>query len=419
MSNRSKQVYATLKFDDDKIQFLVAEYSNTRFNIIATYTSDIEGIVDYKIVDKEKVLEGLKLGIESISKKIGAKLEKVILIVPPFNFDRIPLKVSVIPTNGKIKKEDIARAITNSLKASVDDHLVIVNTLISKYTINGIASRRFNENENCDEAEVDIDLLCADKEMTYSYVEIVIEAGLEVLDLTLNNYAIAKESILLDNSINKNIILLDIGKNITYLSLLSKGRLMGSEIIYDGLGNMVEEVYKKYHLPISSIPRLIKYNVDYASAYPNDAVFAWNKDGKAKSITVKELSDFVEKPLNDYIDKIIVMCKPILEKGAELWVCGEGSAMAALVKKLREASNTEVKTYYPDTIGARNSELCAVYGALYVYKEKASLNNLNVNCVNVLEYEQLVNEVQEDEESESITSKIRNLFEMYKDRGDN
>ena len=419
MSNRGKQVYATLKFDDDKIQFLVAEYSNTRFNIIATYTNDIEGIVSYKIVDKEKVLEGIKLGIDGISKKIGAKLEKVILIVPPFNFDRIPLKVSVIPTNGKIKKEDVARAITNSLKANVDEHLVIVNTLISKYTINGIASRRFSENENCDEAEIDIDLLCADKEMIYSYIEIVIEAGLEVLDLTLNNYAIAKESILLDNSINKNIIMLDIGKNITYLTLLSKGRLVGSEIIYDGLGNIEEEVYKKYHLPMTSIPRLIKYNVDYASNYPNDAVYAWNKDDKAKSITVKELSDFVEKPLNDYIDKIIVMCKPILEKGADLWVCGEGSAMAALVKKLREASGAEVRTYYPDTIGARNSELCAVYGALYVYKEKASLNNLDVNCVNMLEYEQLVSQVQEDEESESITSKIRNLFEMYKDRGDN
>lgn len=419
MSDKSKQVYATLKFDDDKIQILVAEYSNTRFNIIAAYTNTIEGIVDYKIVDKEKVLEGIKLGIDSISKKIGAKLEKVVLIVPPFNFDRIPLKVSVIPTNGKIKKEDIARAITNSLKANVDERLIIVNTLISKYTINGIASRRFNENENCDEAEVDIDLLCADKEMTYSYVEIVMEAGLEVLDLTLNNYAIAKESILLDNSINKNIILLDIGKNITYLSLLSKGRLMGSEIIYDGLGNIEEEVYKKYHLPPTSIPRLIKYNVDYNSAYPNDAVYAWSKDDKAKSITIKELSDFVEKPLNDYIDKVILMCKPILEKGADLWVCGEGSAMAALIKKLREVSGSEVRTYYPDTIGARNSELCAVYGALYVYKEKASLNNLDVNCVNMLEYEQLVSDVQEDEESESITSKIRNLFEMYKDRGNN
>ena len=92
--------------------------------------------------------------------------------------------------------------------------------------------------------------------------------------------------------------------------------------------------------------------------------------------------------------------------------------MLALVKKLRSLSGQEVKTYYPDTIGARNSELCAVYGALYVYREKANLNNLDVNCLNPLEYEEVVSKVEEDEESESITSKIRNLFEMYRDKGD-
>ena len=84
-----KQVYATLKFDDNKLQILVAEYSNTRFNIIATYNSNIEGIVDYKIVDKEKVLSYINSGIESVTKKIGAKLEKVVLLVPPLNFKKI------------------------------------------------------------------------------------------------------------------------------------------------------------------------------------------------------------------------------------------------------------------------------------------------------------------------------------------
>lgn len=413
-----KQVYATLKFDDNKLQILVAEYSNTRFNIIATYNSNIEGIVDYKIVDKEKVLSYINSGIESVTKKIGAKLEKVVLLVPPLNFKKISLKVSVIPTDGYFKKSDVARAITNSLKAEVDDNLVVVNTLISKYTINGISSRRFNEFEKCDEAFLDVDLLCADKEIIYSYVGLLYKAGLEVLDIVLNNYAIAKESVLLDNSINKNIILLDIGKNVTYLTLLSKGHLMGSEIIYDGLGNMYEEVYKKYHLPTSIIPRLTKYNVDFNSPYPNDAIYAWNNEGKTSTLTIKELSDFIEKPLNDYLEKIIVMCKPIIEKGADMWVCGEGSNMAALIKRLRNMANIEVKTYFPDTIGARNSELCATYGALYVYREKASLNNLNVACLNSVEYEKVVGQIQEDEESESITTKIKNLFEIYKDRGD-
>ena len=39
--NNVKQVYAALKLDDDKIEILVAEFYNTRFNIISTYVSNI------------------------------------------------------------------------------------------------------------------------------------------------------------------------------------------------------------------------------------------------------------------------------------------------------------------------------------------------------------------------------------------
>ena len=145
MTNGLKQVYATLKFDDNKLQIIVAEYSNTRFNIIATYNNPIEGIVDFKIVDKDLVVDYLKKGIESISKKIGAKLEKVILIVPPVNFKKTYLTVSTVPEDGTLKKSDIARLTTNALQANVDDDLVVVNTLISKYTINGISTRRLLE----------------------------------------------------------------------------------------------------------------------------------------------------------------------------------------------------------------------------------------------------------------------------------
>jgi hypothetical protein len=109
----------------------------------------------------------------------------------------------------------------------------------------------------------------------------------------------------------------------------------------------------------------------------------------------------------------MVMCKPIIETGAALWVCGEGSSMDALISRLREASKCNVRAYYPDTIGARNTEYCAVYGALYVYKEKADLNRLNVNCVDMLQYDKVVDQIEEDVEGKSITSKIKNLFERY------
>ena len=413
-----KQVYATLKIDDGQVQILVAEYSNTRFNVINTYIGDIDGISDYRIFDEDKALDGLNKAIDAVSNKIGARLEKVVLVLPPFNFKKTSLKVSIIPNNSYITKKDVGRAITNSLKTKVDDSLAIINTHISKYTINGISSRRLSENEACDEAILDIDLLCADKQMAFSYVELLSKANIEILDLCLSNYAISKESVSLENSIGQTIIMLDIGKNFTYMSLLSKAKLLSTEIIYEGLNKMTNLVCDKYHLPTNIASRLIKYNVDFDSNYPLDAVYAWNGDDNSKSISTKDLTDLLALEIDAYVDRISMMCNPITQNGASFLLSGEGSEMKALVYKLKEKTNCEVKTYYPDAIGVRNSSLCAVYGALFVYKEKVNLNDISVNAVNMVEYDKTVNQKEVDVEGESITSKIKKLFETYKDRED-
>ena len=417
MSN-IKQVYATLKIDDGDLQILVAEYYNTRFNIINTYSCEALGVNEYKIVNEEEFVKCLKDAVDVVSNKIGARLEKVILVLPPYNFKRTSLRVSLIPNGSTIRKKDVARAITNALKTDIDDSLMVINASVIKYTINGISYRRLPENETCEEALIDIDLLCADKEMAVSYVEAIYKANLEVLDLCLSNYAISKESVSLENSISKNIILLDIVKNYTYLTLLSKGKLLQSDIIFEGFNTMCQAFYNKYHLPMDTISRLIKYNVNFDETELDKTILAYSDNDVQKPLTVRELNEFIKPYLDSYIDKLLQACKPIMEMGADFIVCGEGSQMLALVDKLKRDSNCDVKTYYPDAIGVRNTNLCANYGALFVYKEKANLNELSVNCVNIAEYDKVVDQIEEDVEGESITTKIKNLFEMYKNRED-
>lgn len=415
MAKDLKQVYASIFIDENELQVVVAEYYNTRFNIIRVDKAKMEGIINFKINDYDRVVEIIKNTIDYSSSKIGATIRKVILVLPPFGFKRFPLRVSVVPNGGILTKKDIAKAVTSSLKSKVDGNSIIVNSSINKYTINGISTFRMPDKEICDELIVDIDLLCGDKELSIDYINAVSDAGLEILDITLNNYAIAKESVLIEESLKQNIILLDIGYSYTYLTLLSKGKLMTSEIIYDGLSNIVNHVHDSLGLPKDNASRLIKYNVDYNSPYPDDAVFAWGDDKDNHSITIKELSDTVKEPLNKFLDKILTMCKPIIESGLTSFiVVGEGAKMNTLIDELHIQGHTFVKSYYPEAIGARDSSLCAVYGALYVYRDKALLNDLNVSCVDIAEYDSIVDLKVDDNEGESITNKIKKLFETYR-----
>lgn len=417
MANDIKQVYASLFIDENELQILVGEYFNTRFNVIRVDKVKMDGILNFKINDYDRVVEIIRKSIEHSSSKIGATIKKVILVLPAFGFDRHSLRVSVIPKGGILSKEDIAKAVSSSLKSKVDNNSMIVNSSIVKYNINGIATRRFPDKEICEEVLVDIDLLCADKDMCYDYVKAVSDAGLEVVDITLNNYAICKEAVLLEQSLNQNVILLDISNEHSYLSLLSKGKLISTEIIYDGLSSIAEAVYNAYHIPKVNIDRLIKFNVDYDSPHPEDSVFAWNDDEQVNhSISINELSNSVRPALNQYLEKVLTMCKPIIDSGTtSFYVTGEGSKMTQLIKELNKESGCETKGYYPDTIGVRDSSLCAIYGSFFVYKEKAILNDLNVSCLDIAEYDQTVDQKKVDVEGESITTKIKKLFEQYRD----
>lgn len=418
MAKELKQVYASLFVDENELQLVVSEYFNTRFNIIRVDKVKMEGIINFKITDFDRVSSIIKDAISYASKKIGATITKVILVIPAFKFKRYPLRVSVVPNGGILTKKDIAKAVTSSLKTKVDGNSIVVNSSIIKYTVNGISSFRLPEKEICDEALVDIDLLCADRDLVVDYVKVVTDAGVEVLDITLNNYAIAKESVLLDESLKQNFILLDIGNSYTFLTLLSKGKLVSTEIIYDGFNNIVNHVHDLLGIPNENASRLVKYNVDFNSNYPNDAVFAWGDDKDNHSITISELSEACKEPLNKYLTKILEMCEPIIESGLTSFVVvGEGAKMSVLIEELHKLSSCYVKAYYPEAIGVRDSSLCASYGAFYVYREKALLNDLNVSCVDIAEYDSLVDLKIVDNESESITNRIKKMFEQYRDKG--
>ena len=413
MNSSIKQIYVSLEISDNKLRMLVAEYFNTRFNILRVDSKKTQAISDFKVIDKEQLSKDIKDLADDISSKLGAKIEKVILVLPAYNFKRYPLRSSVVPENSVIEKTDIIRAINNSLKVNVDADSMVVNPMITKYTINGISSRRIPEKDTCDEMFVDIDLLCADRQMCFEYVSCVENAGLNVLDITLNTYAIAKEASLFEESLKQNLIILDIENTCTYLSLLSKGRMVSNELLFDGVSTLVRQVKLKYDIPEEDISKLLKFDVDFESEHLDNIVYAYNENGKTKTISLKELNEVSLNPIDLFADKLVTMCKPILEQDASIFITGEGQLIEPLVKKIKELSNVDVRSYYPDTIGVRDPELTAIYGSLFAYKDKVLLNNLNVTCIDLLQYDSYIDQKQIDSEGETITTKIKNFFKQY------
>lgn len=418
MGNNLKQIYVALELCENEIKLLVGEYFNTRFNIIRHDIYPTNAINDFGVTNKEELSNDIKKAIDQTSKKLSSTIEKVILVLPAYNFKRYPLKSKVVVEDGIIKKEDISRAVTNSLKTKVDNDVLVANAMIVKYIVNGISTRRLPEKERADELIVDIDLLCSDINVSYDYVSCVEAAGVKVLDITLNNYAVARESALFEESLNKNVIILDMNKICTYLTLLSKGRLASTEIVFDGINSLINRVYRTYNIPYNDIGKLVKYSANYESEYLDDIIYAWSDQGVTRTITTRMLNEAIEKPLDILCDKLLSMCKPIIEQGAVIVLTGEGSKMRALSTRLSEKAGFKIRTYYPDTIGVRDPSLTALYGALFAYRDKVLLNDMDVSCIDLVKYESVIDQKQLDSDGDTITTKIKNLFKQYMEKGE-
>ena len=419
MGNNIKQIYVAIELSENEIKLLVGEYYNTRFNIIRAERFATNAISDFKISNKEELSADIRNAINQTSAKIGAKIEQVILVIPAYNFKRFPLRSKVIVESGIVKREDIAKAISNSLKTKVDKDVMIVNPMVVKYKVNGINSRILPEKELCNEILVDIDLLCADINICYDYVSVVESSGVKVLDIALNTYAVAKEAALFEESLNRSIIIVDIGRSCTYLSLLSKGKLVSTEIVFDGLNSLINRIYRTFNIPYNDIIKLVKYSVDYTSENPDDVIYAWTDEGITRTMTTRMLNESVAKPIDVLSDKLITMCKPIIETGASIILTGEGEQMKALADVIKIKAECDVKTYYPDTIGVRDPSFTALYGAFFIYRDKVLMNNLSVNCIDLLKYDSMIDQKELDSEGATITTKIKNLFKQYIEKGGN
>lgn len=223
-----KQLYASLEISEDEIRLMVGEYHMSRFNILKIETMKCNAIRNSRIEKPQVVTATIVKLIHDVEVAMGLKLKSVILLIPSVNVKSVKRRVNIEIEEGsrKIMYSHIRAGLEKALDYHIEDKYEFVNVGSIKYIVGGISSRLMPIDEKAERLTMDVDLLYADRDIVYSYVSCVEKAGISVLDICLDSFALAEESAALENSMNKYIVLLDLEKMNTNLSLYYKGRLM-------------------------------------------------------------------------------------------------------------------------------------------------------------------------------------------------
>lgn len=411
-----QQIYAALELADHEVRLLIGEFHNTRLNILKVEKVKCSGIEGVTIVDQEAVVTALKSAVNNASTNLGARIQRVLLLLPSWGMRRFSRRVQVA-VDQKVTYTDVRNAMREAMKTDMPDNLELINTIATKYTINGIGYRRLPVGEECTSMGMDIDLICADKEMTFQYAQIVEKAGLEITDVSLDGFALSKEASLMDKSTEQFIILLRAERQTTTLTLFAKGRLISSEILLGGSDVLISAIIEEYNLPIDVAERLLYHNCRLGlEKYPESPIFLWANEGKTSTISESQLIKTITLASEEWVRDIKRCCEPILEAGsANLVLTGEASEIIGLDGMLEKAIGIPTEIYIPETLGVRNAALSAAVGLFYVLKDQLNYRQNILPGINMEEFHASLHGKKDSGIDDTLTRKLKGiLFESRK-----
>lgn len=413
-----KQIFASVEVADHEVRLVVGEFFNARFNIIKVERIPCFGITYDQVLDPDEISNALRKAAGSAKRTIGAEIKKVILAIPSYKTKKYSLRstVDVSGIDGVITIQDVRNAIKKAESVNISKDYALIQTVCVKYIVNGIATRRIPIGEKCSQLSIDVDLLCADRKLAYDLVGCVENAGLQVLDIFPEVYAVGKEAALFERAVEKQIVVLKIERQSTVLGLFRKGRLTTAGVLPAGLGNLVSDCVDQYSVATADAVELLKYSIRFnQKVYTDNPVHIWSKDGETKTISEKQFVESIQKNVAQWVKDLIKTCEPILQAGpTTVIITGEGGETEGLSDLLSESLGCSVKCYIPETLGGRNAGLTAPLGLLYAYQDKLPITGYIDDSLDMdafkksVSYREKKKEI--DSKEDTLTSKLKGLF---------
>lgn len=414
-----KQILAVVSFSQYKLKVLVAQFFNTKFNVLKVEQVFTEGFDGSHVVDEKALVAALRKSLAHIASNLGVSVTQVILCIPSVEMDRYREKVKVVPQFAStITSKDITLAIKKAMMSQVrpDKEVIFVN--INGFITHNSVYKKLPSNSELTSVVLDLDYYVASKTLTYDLAKCIEKAGVGLLDVVLDAYALGKETAAIDASLKSSVIVVEIEMKRTLLSLYYHGRLLSSQWINTGYGEWVTAIVDRFQLSFDVAYRLMNQNVDLkASHISSNPVFLWQYKEQTYTTNQQAIMECVETKIEKFIQEVYENCQPIFMKSTgEFILTGEGCLLEGLHDRFTKVTSVPTKIYVPETIGARDPGLTQVLGALYAHKDHLLYTNRTSSCVNEVEFDTMLKSVKLGESSDgTLSKKVKGFFDSKKD----
>ena len=368
-----KDIYATLDIGSATIKLLVGETVSSNINILFSKKIISHGVVKGKIDNMSVVVEEIKQLLSDAQEVLEAPITSVALCIPS-QYARIYQSDGITKVNSnddKISGEDIIRALKLSKRFERSHDEEIVSVIPVSYHLDTKVVTEAPIGMKSASLKVETLIITTKKKYLYNYIIAAERAGLEVIDITINAYACAKESFD-EVYLQEGAILIDIGYKSSTVAFFEGGYLKYIAQAPVGGYDLTKKIASSWKIVMDKAE---VYKVKYGTCDTNigdeDIIHTMKLKNEEVRYTQRDLAFVLDEGVREIMEVIKTKIDVINDgRNYETIIVGGGGELPLIEKVASEVLGSAVRSYRPETIGARDMSFVSCLGMMYYLNDR-------------------------------------------------
>ena len=378
-----EHVYASIELGSDSIKLAVCELYQSHLNLLAATSTPSRGIKNGLITDPELAKRSVMLAFKEVEDMLGVKIKKVIANIPNHHADYKIIKGEVSVLGDLITPKDMVDSYRAGIKANILPNEELVTVVPIDFKINGKTIMKNPKGFPGTKLLGRAMMVTTPKRNVYSTISVIESLGVEVADISTSS--IGDINCFRNDSIDKSICaLINIGADVTEISLYSKGIPVSTKIIGAGGNDIDKDIAYMYKLDLKEA-RKIKESFALSHSHnadKTDIYEAVNSDNVKIKINQYAVSEVVKSRINEILTLAKNELNDLTNKPIQyIIVTGGTSNMLDFEYNIREvlpvcASKGKVKL-----VGVRNNKYSTVIGNIIYFLNTLKLKGIDYSML--------------------------------------
>lgn len=408
-----RKIYAGIDIGTYSIKFVVGEYFNRKFYVLASHCVNSKGIKKGLIVEPNLVIEAIREGMAEINEMLGVEIKKVVVNVPDYNASFQTVTGSVdIEENGIVTSSDVNRVIKDSIYNRLEENFELVTMLPTRYIIDGEKGISKPIGKNGQKLEIQGIMISTPKKNIYSVLSVLEGAGLEVIDIVINGLSSYFE-VHDDQLDKKDGAVINLGHETTTISIFENGQLVNNETLQIGGINVEKDIAYVFGVSIFD-GRVLKEK--FASSHKrfcqlNEIYEVKNTIGESVKLNQLEVSEVVMSRLVEILNLAKKQIRLLSSREISYIVITGGLTEIKSFKNLAyEIFGKDVIIYTVTTLGCRDNKYVNAIGMIKYFINKMESRGKVVSMLSVEDETTLVTQHDKLKKDNVIVNKIFGNF---------